>query len=273
MGILTFGNQNPVVQSQARDGNPAPLRQDWVVRGRDERRLQSFDGQSKTCGLSTASRGDDGWCGCAAQLRQRPQSVARPDLFDRFRRSIMEENRCPRRMAKPVTAGRRNAEDLRSGTVVRHRFLLDRVDVARDDASIDVQPELALVNPANATQANLVLANLAIAGTRRAHDLVRALDRLPELGDLPHRLARRLPDIEDFRFRNHRLSVHWSYRVKTLCGSESSDASEYFRSTHRMHLISHHPRNRECGCIGSSSSRFLGLNPNSIGFSKSSVSL
>src|SRR5437899_8649065 len=129
----------------------------------------------------------------------------------------MEENRCARRMAKPVTAGRRNAEDLRSGTVVRHRFLLDRVDVARDDASIDVQPELALVNPANATQANLVLANLAIAGTRRAHDLVRALDRLPELGDLPHRLARRLPDIEDFRFRNHRPSVHWSHRVKTLC--------------------------------------------------------
>src|SRR2546427_656294 len=126
MGILTFGNQNPVVQSQARDGNPAPLRQDWVLRGRDERCLQSFDGQSKTCGLSTASRGDDGWCGCAAQLRQRPQSVARPDLFDRFRRSIMEENRCSRRMAKPVTSGRRNAEDLRSRTVVRHRFLLDR---------------------------------------------------------------------------------------------------------------------------------------------------
>src|SRR5437899_10646162 len=107
----------------------------------------------------------------------------------------MEENRCARRMAKPVTAGRRNAEDLRSRTVVRHRFLLDRVDVARDDPSIHVQPELALVNPANATQANLVLANLAIAGARRAYDLVRALDRLPELGDLPHRLARRLPDI------------------------------------------------------------------------------
>src|SRR2546426_7686132 len=121
-------------------------------------------------------------------------------------------------MAKPVTASRCDAEDLRSRTVVRHRFLLDRVDMARDHASVHVQPKLALVNPADATQANLVLADLAVAGTRRAHDLVRALDRLPELGDLPHRLARRLPDIEDFRFRNHRLSVHWSYRVKTLCG-------------------------------------------------------
>src|SRR3989454_2419563 len=217
MGILTFGNQNPVVQSQARDGNPAPLRQDWVLRGRDERLLQSFDGQSKTCGLSTAGRGDDGWCGCAAQLRQRPQSVARPDLFDRFRRSIMEENRCPCRMAKPVTAGRRDAEDLRPGPVVRHGFLFNRVDVARDDPPVHVQPELALVNAANAAQADLALADLAVAGTRRAHDLVRALDRLPELGDFPHRLAWRLPDIEDFRFRNHRPSVHWSHRVKTLC--------------------------------------------------------
>src|SRR3989442_4284986 len=121
-------------------------------------------------------------------------------------------------MAKPVTASRCDAEDLRSRTVVRHRFLLDRVDMARDHASVHVQPKLALVNPANATQANLVLADLAIAGTRRAHDLVRALDGLPELGDFPRRLARWLQDIEDFRFRNHRVLVHWSYRVKTLCG-------------------------------------------------------
>src|SRR5712692_11182681 len=74
------------------------------------------------------------------------------------------------------------------------------------------------MHAANAAQADLAFADLAIAGTRRAHDLVRALDRLPELGDLSHRLARRLPDIEDFRFRNHRLPVHWSHRVKTLCG-------------------------------------------------------
>src|SRR2546425_11898289 len=122
-------------------------------------------------------------------------------------------------MAKPVTASRCDAEDLRSRTVVRHCFLLDRVDMARDHASVHVQPKLALVNPADATQANLVLADLAVAGTRCAHDLVRALGRPPELGGLPRRLARRLPNIEDFRFRNHRLSVHWSYRVKTLCES------------------------------------------------------
>src|SRR6266849_1009416 len=74
------------------------------------------------------------------------------------------------------------------------------------------------MHAANAAQADLAFADLSIAGTRRSHDLVRALDRLPELGDLSHRLARRLPDIEDFRFRNHRLPVHRSHRVKTLCG-------------------------------------------------------
>src|SRR5438876_6405806 len=130
----------------------------------------------------------------------------------------MEENRCPCRVAKPVAPRGRNAEDFRPRPVVRDGFLLDRVDVSRDHASVDVQPELAFVDPANPAQADLAFADLAIAGTCRAHDLVRALDRPPELGDLPHRLARRLPNIEDFRFRNHRLSVHWSYRVKTLCG-------------------------------------------------------
>src|SRR3989475_1260865 len=129
----------------------------------------------------------------------------------------MKENRRPSRVTEPVTSGRRDAEDLRSGPVVRDWFLFNRVDVARDDPAVHVQPELALVNTANPTQADLAFTDLAIAGTRRAHDLVRALDRLPELGDLPRRLARRLPDIEDFRFRNHRPSVHWSYRVKTLC--------------------------------------------------------
>src|SRR3989454_741008 len=107
--------------------------------------------------------------------------------------------------AKPVTARRCNAEDLRSGTVVCHGFLFDRVHVARDHPAVHVQPELALVHAANPAQADLAFADLAIAGARRAHDLVRALDRLPELGDLPRRLARRFPDIEDFRFRNHVL--------------------------------------------------------------------
>src|SRR3989442_14268847 len=121
-------------------------------------------------------------------------------------------------MAKPVTASRCDAEDLRSRTVVRHRFLLDRVGIARDPALVHVQPKLALVNPADATQANLVLADLAVAGTRCAHDLVRALDRPPELGDLPRRLARRLPDIEDFRFRDHLYRYTGPMGIKHFLG-------------------------------------------------------
>src|SRR5439155_15441562 len=128
----------------------------------------------------------------------------------------MEENRCPCRVAKPVAPRGRNAEDFRPRPVVRDGFLLDRIDVSRDHAPVDVQPELALVDPANAAQANLAFADLAIAGTCRAHDFVRTLDRSPELGDLPHRLARRLPDIEDFRFGDHRSPYTCSNRVNHL---------------------------------------------------------
>src|SRR2546421_1208337 len=107
-------------------------------------------------------------------------------------------------MAKPITSGRRDAEDLRPRPVVRHGFLLDRVDVARDHPAVHVKPQLALVHPANPAQADLALADLAVPRARGAHNLVRALDGLPELGDLAHRLARRLPDVEDFPLRNHR---------------------------------------------------------------------
>src|SRR5256886_17202597 len=104
-------------------------------------------------------------------------------------------------MAKPITSGRRDAEDLRPRPVVRHGLLLDRVDVPRDHPPVHVEPELAFVHPANPAQPDLALADLAVPRARGAHDLVRALDGLPELGDLAHRLARRLPDVEDFRLR------------------------------------------------------------------------
>src|SRR6266540_6254047 len=106
-------------------------------------------------------------------------------------------------MAEPVTARRRDAEDLRPRPPVRDGFLLDRVDVARDDATVDVEPELPLVHAPNAAEPDLALADLAVPRARGAHDLVRALDRPPELGDLAHRLARRLPDVEDLRLRDH----------------------------------------------------------------------
>src|SRR2546422_8667859 len=188
-----------------------------MLPGGQERSSKATDRYTKRGGLPVAGACDDGWERDSVASGQRLQGVSCDDFLDRFRVSIEERNRRPRGMAKPVAPRRRDAEDLRSGPVVRHGFLFDRVDVARDDPPVHVQPELALVNAANAAQTDLALADLAIAGTRRAHDLVRALDRLPELGDFPHRLAWRLPDIEDFRFRNHRPSVHWSHRVKTLC--------------------------------------------------------
>src|SRR5467141_1618158 len=106
-------------------------------------------------------------------------------------------------MTQPITACRRNAEDLRAGTKVRDRFLLDRINMARDHSTVHVEPQLALMDAANPAQAHLVLPDLAISGARGAHDLVCALDRLPEFRDLPHRLSGRLAHVEDFRFRNH----------------------------------------------------------------------
>src|SRR2546425_4410020 len=190
-----------------------------MLRGSEEGLRLSFYDHADHARLPGARRRDNVGCWLASRVRDGPQGIARNDFLDGLWGAGGHQDWRPRRVAKPVTTRRRDAKDFRPWPIVRHGFLLNRIDVARDDASIHVQPELALVNPANAAQADLPLADLAIAGTRRAHDLVRALDRLPELGDLPHRLARRLPDIEDFCFRNHRLSVHWSYRVKTLCES------------------------------------------------------
>src|SRR6267378_3793478 len=107
-------------------------------------------------------------------------------------------------MAKPITSGRGDAEDFRSRSEVRDGFFLDGIDVACDDAAIDVEPELPLVHTANPAQADLSLADLAIPRAGGAHDLVRPFDRPPQLGDLAHRFAGWLANVEDFRFRNHR---------------------------------------------------------------------
>src|SRR5205809_5973280 len=66
--------------------------------------------------------------------------------------------------AKPITTGRRDAEDFRSGPIVRHRFLLDRIDVPGDHPSVHVEPEFAFVHAADAAQAHLALADLAVPG-------------------------------------------------------------------------------------------------------------
>src|SRR5438445_1704237 len=134
-------------------------------------------------------------------------------------------------MAKPVTSRRRDAENLGPRPVVRHGFLLDRVDVARDHPAVHVKPQLALVHPANPAQPDLALADLAVARARGAHDLVRALDGLPELGDLAHRLARRLADVEDFRLRNHRCQYTAPLGLKHFAsGLPNPGRTEGFRA-------------------------------------------
>src|SRR5438552_4271738 len=127
-----------------------------------------------------------------------------PNLFDGLRIPIDHLDWSTRRMTKPVASGRCDTEDFRPRTIVRHGFLFDRIDVSRDHASVDVEPQLALVDSADATEADLALANLAVPRARGAHDLVRPFDGLPQFRDLAHCLARRLADIEDFLLRNHR---------------------------------------------------------------------
>src|SRR5438445_5875075 len=175
-----------------------------MLRGSEEGLPLSFHDHTEHARPPRARRRNDVGRWLASRVRDGPQGIARNDFLDGLCGAVGHEDGRPGCVAEPVTSGRRDAEDLRPGPVVRHGFLFDRVHVARDDPAVDVQPELAFVNTANPAQADLTFADLAVAGTRRAHDLVRALDRLPELGDFSHRLARRLPDIEDFRFRNHR---------------------------------------------------------------------
>src|SRR6266571_600464 len=187
-----------------------------MLPGGEERVPKATDRNTKRGGPPVAGACDDGRERESVASGQRLQGVSCDDFLDRFRVSIEERNRGPRGVAQPVAPSRRDAENLRSRPPVRDGFLLNRIDVTRNDPSVDVEPELPLVHAADPAQPDLALADFAVPRARGAHDLVRALDRPPELGDLAHRLARRLPDIEDFRFRNHRVSVHWSYRVKTL---------------------------------------------------------
>src|SRR6266487_3648234 len=174
-----------------------------MLPGGEERVPKAMHRHTKSGGLPFARRSDDGRQRDPITGVQRLEDVSRDDLLDWFRVSVQERNRGSRRMAEPVTARRRDAEDLRSRPPVRDGFLLDWVDVTRDDATVDIQPELPLVHAADPAQPDLPLADLAVPRARGAHDLVRALDRPPELGDLAHRLARRLPDVEDLRLRDH----------------------------------------------------------------------
>src|SRR6266545_1335564 len=174
-----------------------------MLPGGEERVPKATDRNTKRGGPPVAGACDDGRERDSVASGQRLQGVSCDDFLDRFRVSIEERNRGPRGVAKPVTPSRRDAENLRSRPPVRDGFLLDRVDVARNDATVDVEPELPLVNAADSAKAYLTFANLAVPRARGAHDLVRALDRPPEFGDLAHRLARRLADIEDLPLRNH----------------------------------------------------------------------
>src|SRR3990170_9105284 len=171
----------------------------------------------------------------AAPMRQRfaPDHLANLRLLgwprlseDRLDRNfaVLENDLRPGKeavAAEPVTARRRNAEDLRAGAVVRHGLLLDRVYVACDNPTVYVEPQLALVHAANPAQTDLILPDFAIPRARRAHDLVRALNGLPELRDLAHRLARRLAHVKDFLFRDHGPTPYGPFRVKVFCSPVS----------------------------------------------------
>src|SRR6266581_3634884 len=175
-----------------------------MLLGGEERVPKATDRNTKRGGPAVAGACDDGRERDSVANGQRLQGVSCDDFLDRFRVSIEERNRGPRGVAQPVAPSRRDAEDLRSRPPVRDGFFLNRIDMTRNDPSVDVEPELALVHPADPAQPDLALADFAVPRARGAHDLVRALDRLPEFGDLAHRLARRLPDIEDLRLRDHR---------------------------------------------------------------------
>src|SRR3989442_10563594 len=150
-----------------------------MLRGSEEGLRLSFYDHAEHARPPGARRRDDVGCWLASRVRDGPKGIARNDFLDGLCGAVRHQDWRPRRMAKPVATRRRDAEDLRPGPVVRHGFLFDGVDMARDDPPVHVQPEFALVHTANPAQADLTFADLAVAGTRRAHDLVRALDRLP----------------------------------------------------------------------------------------------
>src|SRR3972149_7294379 len=127
--------------------------------------------------------------------------------------------------AEPVTARRRDTEDLRSRAIVGHGLLLDRVYVACDNPTVYVEPQLALVHAANPAQTDVILPDFAVPRARRAHDLVRALNGLPELRDLAHRLARRLAHVKDFLFRDHGPTPYGPFRVKVFCSPVSESTT------------------------------------------------
>src|SRR3989441_2376109 len=166
----------------------------------------------------------------ATLLEGHPHDVLRFDL-DSFHLAALRDVSVLAIFTQPITSGRRDAEDLRSRPIVRDRFLLDRVDVARDHPAVHVEPQLAIVNASNPAQPNLALADLAVPRARGAHDPVRPLDGLPELGDFAHRLARRLADVKDFRLRNHRCQYTARLGLKHFAsGLPNPGRTEGFRA-------------------------------------------
>jgi len=200
-------NHDGVRGCQIRDPFPPVPCEHRMLCGPEEWSRKPFDRDSVDRGLSESRIGDDVGDHPSAQIGDRPQGIARAHVLHGLRGSVREQNRRTRRMAEPVTSGRGNTEDLRTRAVVHDGFFLDRVHVARDYPTVHVQPELPVVDAAHPAEPDLALADLAVPGARRAHDLVRALDGFPELSDLPRRVPGRLPDIEgsdQVRLRRHR---------------------------------------------------------------------
>src|SRR5207302_4087264 len=98
----------------------------------------------------------------AHQISDGPQGITRNDLLHRLCGFIRHEDGRSSWVAEPVASGRRDTEDLRSRTIVRHGFLLDWINVSRDHAPVDIEPQLALVHPADPAYTDLAFTDLAI---------------------------------------------------------------------------------------------------------------
>lgn len=197
--------EDAVSNFQVSREDPTPVREDGMFR-RDIETTQPPAANSNSVDPVEASpeMGYDAWNDLESSIHiVGPEPVSHLYVLDRFRRAVRHQDSRPSGMAQPITARGRDAEDLRAWPIVLHRFLLNRIDVARDHATVDVKPELATVNASDSTEADLSLANLAVPRAGSAHDLVRARYGLPEFGDLAHSLARRLSHVHDVLRRDH----------------------------------------------------------------------
>src|SRR5437016_2035965 len=144
-----LADKHVVVILKTRDRLPSAKGENQMFRCSEEWASSSlYDDAEHSCPPDARRRNDVGRR-MTHQIGDGPQGVTRNDLLHRLCGFIRHEDGRSSWVAEPVASGRRDTEDLRSRTVVRHGFLLDWINVSRDHASVDVEPQLALVHPAD----------------------------------------------------------------------------------------------------------------------------